>query len=98
MTPMRTNIVGPPRVATRIHSGLPFLGLVLGLWEFLMCLPASSRVTTSAPAKDGLCNFHPRFAHGNYGFAILRNRSSLQQSRTLINVALTFFERFFSVR
>jgi hypothetical protein len=44
-----------------------------------------------------LSDFHPCFAHGNYGFAILRNRSSLQQCRTLVNVALAFFERFFSV-
>jgi hypothetical protein len=42
-----------------------------------------------------LCDFHPCFGHGNYGFAILRNRSLLQQCRTLINVALAFFDRFF---
>ena len=42
-----------------------------------------------------LRNFHPCFGHGNYGFAILRIRSSLQQCRTLINVALAFFDRFF---
>jgi hypothetical protein len=41
-----------------------------------------------------LCDFHPCFGHGNYGFAILGHSSALQQRRTLINVALAFFDRF----
>src|SRR5260370_21662572 len=50
--------------------------------------------STTCFDQRSLCDFHPSFAHGNYGFAILRNRSSLQQCRTLINVALAFFDGF----
>src|SRR5438034_7486819 len=69
-----------PEAVSRRSSGL----LASVLWETTTCFDLRS-----------LCDFHPCFGHGNYGFAILRNRSSLQQCRTLINVALAFFDRFF---
>src|SRR5207244_10504452 len=67
-----------------------------------ICAGTSSPASNRSILKSTTCfdlrllrNFHPCFGHGNYGFAILRNRSSLQQCRTLINVALAFFDRFF---
>jgi hypothetical protein len=56
--------------------------------------PSTPKLVNDLLRSRLLCDFHPCFGHGNYGFAILRNRSSLQQCRTLINVALAFFDRF----
>ena len=57
--------------------------------------PSTPKLVNDLLRSRLLCDFHPCFGHGNYGFAILRNRSSLQQCRTLINVALAFFDSFF---
>src|SRR5258706_11724011 len=71
MTPMRANIVGPPDVATGIKAFIAACHSAAScsaFGSFVMCLPASSSVTSWPPRGSGIGSskrrFQPRSATG----------------------------------